>query len=230
MLPIRFFASRSFSAGITAAFLLSPRRSTARCTSWPSSCRSGSGTSVLGAGLRLLPWTATLLVVGPAAPGSWQIESGHGPVLAGRVGAPGRGAGLARRSSARRRAAVQHDRRAPRRRPGVGIARRRCPVSQASHRRGRRPRRRRQGRGHHQHAAGARRRVRGRRRRGRCTSAGSYTSAGDGSATGSGRPWPPAAGAGRALGLAASSGAPATERRRMTEQSGRMRPKTDEFG
>ena len=66
MLPPRLFRSRAFTAGNAAIFLPSPRCSPA-CSSSPSCCRSCSGHDALGAGLRLLPWTATFITVAPVA-------------------------------------------------------------------------------------------------------------------------------------------------------------------
>jgi EmrB/QacA subfamily drug resistance transporter len=66
MLPMRFFASRAFSAGNAAIF----------CAVGSLFCavffmsqflQAGLGYGPLGAGLRLLPWTATLFFVAPVA-------------------------------------------------------------------------------------------------------------------------------------------------------------------
>jgi EmrB/QacA subfamily drug resistance transporter len=66
MLPMRFFASRAFSAGNAAIF----------CAVGALFCavffmsqflQAGLGYGPLGAGLRLLPWTATLFFVAPVA-------------------------------------------------------------------------------------------------------------------------------------------------------------------
>ncbi len=66
MLPMRFFRSRAFSAGNAAIF----------CAVGPLFCavfflsqflQEGLGYDPLGAGLRLLPWTATLFFVAPVA-------------------------------------------------------------------------------------------------------------------------------------------------------------------
>lgn len=80
MLPMRFFASRRFSAGVATAFLLS--------ASLYSSVffiaqlfQVGHGTDPLGAGLRLLPWTGTLLLVAPLA-GALADRIGERPILA----------------------------------------------------------------------------------------------------------------------------------------------------
>ena len=66
MLPMRFFRSRAFSAGNAAIAAAVPGCS-ARCSSSRSSCRSGLGSGPLEAGLRQLPWTATLFFVAPVA-------------------------------------------------------------------------------------------------------------------------------------------------------------------
>jgi len=66
MLPMRFFRSRAFSAGNGAIFFaVGGLFSTAFFMS--QFLQSGLGYSPLGAGLRLLPWTATLFFVAPVA-------------------------------------------------------------------------------------------------------------------------------------------------------------------
>jgi EmrB/QacA subfamily drug resistance transporter len=81
MLPTRLFASRSFSAGVSAAFLLSASLY-ASVFLMAQFLQVGLGHDVLGAGLRLLPWTATLLVVAPVG-GLLADRFGPRPVLAG---------------------------------------------------------------------------------------------------------------------------------------------------
>ena len=66
MLPMRFFRSRAFSAGNGAIFFaIGGLFSTAFFMS--QFLQSGLGYSPLGAGLRILPWTATLFFVAPVA-------------------------------------------------------------------------------------------------------------------------------------------------------------------
>ena len=79
MLPMRFFRSRAFSAGNAAIF----------CTVGALFCgvffmaqymQAGLGSGPLGAGLRLLPWTATLFFVAPLA-GRLVDRVGERPLL-----------------------------------------------------------------------------------------------------------------------------------------------------
>jgi EmrB/QacA subfamily drug resistance transporter len=66
MLPIRLFGSRGFSAGNVASFLL--YASTLSSAFFIAQYLQVSlGYGPLGAGLRMLPWTATLFVVAPVA-------------------------------------------------------------------------------------------------------------------------------------------------------------------
>jgi EmrB/QacA subfamily drug resistance transporter len=65
MLPLRLFRSRAFSAGIAASFLFyAPMYAT---VFFLPQFLQAQGAGPLGAGLRLLPWTATLFVVAPFA-------------------------------------------------------------------------------------------------------------------------------------------------------------------
>jgi EmrB/QacA subfamily drug resistance transporter len=66
MVPMRFFRSRSFSSGIGASFLFYAGMY-AVVFFLPQFLQSAQGHGPLGAGLRLLPWTATLFVVAPIA-------------------------------------------------------------------------------------------------------------------------------------------------------------------
>lgn len=84
LLPIRFFSSRSFSAGISAAFLLSASLY-GSVFLMAQYLQAGLGHDSLGAGVRLVPWTATLLVVAPLA-GQLSDRCGPRPVLAAGLG------------------------------------------------------------------------------------------------------------------------------------------------
>jgi EmrB/QacA subfamily drug resistance transporter len=68
MVPMRLFGSRAFAAGNTASFLY---HSSLYGTLFfmAQFLQSAQGNGPLGAGLRLLPWTATLFVVAPLAGG-----------------------------------------------------------------------------------------------------------------------------------------------------------------
>jgi MFS family permease len=66
MLPMRFFASRAFSAGVATATLLAGSLY-ASVFLVAQFLQAGLGHGALDAGLRLVPWTATLLVVAPQA-------------------------------------------------------------------------------------------------------------------------------------------------------------------
>lgn len=79
MLPLRFFASRSFSVGATAAFLLAGSLY-GSVFFMAQFIQVTLGENSLGAGLRLLPWTATLFVTAPLA-GLLADRIGHRAVL-----------------------------------------------------------------------------------------------------------------------------------------------------
>jgi EmrB/QacA subfamily drug resistance transporter len=66
MVPLRFFRTRAFSSGIAASF---PFYAALYGTVFllPQFLQAVHGQGPLGAGLRLLPWTATLMVVAPIA-------------------------------------------------------------------------------------------------------------------------------------------------------------------
>jgi EmrB/QacA subfamily drug resistance transporter len=66
MVPMRFFRSRAFSSGIAASFLFYASMYGVLFL-LPQFLQSAQGFGPLGAGLRLLPWTATLFVVAPVA-------------------------------------------------------------------------------------------------------------------------------------------------------------------
>jgi EmrB/QacA subfamily drug resistance transporter len=66
MVPMRLFQSRAFSAGITASFLFYAAMYGVLFL-LPQFLQTALGCGPLGAGLRLLPWTATLFVTAPIA-------------------------------------------------------------------------------------------------------------------------------------------------------------------
>src|SRR5262249_29610734 len=66
MLPMRLFCSRAFSSGNTASFLYSASLY-GTLFFMAQFLQTALGHGPLGAGLRLLPWTATLFVVAPVA-------------------------------------------------------------------------------------------------------------------------------------------------------------------
>jgi EmrB/QacA subfamily drug resistance transporter len=64
MVPLRFFRARAFSAGLAACFLFNAAMYGVLFL-LPQFFQTAQGNGPLGAGLRLLPWTATLFVVAP---------------------------------------------------------------------------------------------------------------------------------------------------------------------
>jgi MFS family permease len=66
MIPISFFRSRAFAAGNVAIFAVMGSLF-AEVYFFSQLLQTGMGYDALGAGLRLAPWTATFLVVGPIA-------------------------------------------------------------------------------------------------------------------------------------------------------------------
>ena len=66
MIPISFFRSRAFAAGNVAIFAVMGSLF-AEVYFFSQLLQTGMGYDALGAGLRLVPWTATFLVVGPIA-------------------------------------------------------------------------------------------------------------------------------------------------------------------
>ena len=66
MVPLRLFASRSFSAALSASFLFYAAMYGVLFL-LPQFLQTTLGSGPFGAGLRLLPWTATLFVTAPIA-------------------------------------------------------------------------------------------------------------------------------------------------------------------
>jgi MFS family permease len=66
MAPMRFFRSRSFSSGVAASFLFYASMY-GTLFLLPQFLQTAQGHGPLGAGLRLLPWTATTFIVAPLA-------------------------------------------------------------------------------------------------------------------------------------------------------------------
>jgi MFS family permease len=81
MLPIEFFRSRSFSAGNAAIFLTFASLSSA-VFFYAQLLQVGQGYGPLGAGLRLVPWTATFITVAPLA-GAMADKIGERPLMVG---------------------------------------------------------------------------------------------------------------------------------------------------
>jgi EmrB/QacA subfamily drug resistance transporter len=81
MVPMRFFRSPAFSSGITASFLFYAALY-ATLFFLPQFLQAVQGYGPLGAGLRLLPWTATLFLVAPLA-GALVNRVGERPLIVG---------------------------------------------------------------------------------------------------------------------------------------------------
>jgi EmrB/QacA subfamily drug resistance transporter len=81
MVPMRLFRSRAFSSGIAASFLFYAAMY-GTLFLLPQFLQTAQGNGPLGAGLRLLPWTATLFVVAPFA-GGLVNRIGERPLVAG---------------------------------------------------------------------------------------------------------------------------------------------------
>jgi EmrB/QacA subfamily drug resistance transporter len=81
MLPMRFFRSRAFSAGNAATFFLFAALFGA-VFFFAQFLQTGLGHDPLEAGLRLVPWTATLFVVAPIA-GALADRIGERPLVVG---------------------------------------------------------------------------------------------------------------------------------------------------
>jgi EmrB/QacA subfamily drug resistance transporter len=81
MLPMRYFRSRAFSAGNAATFFLFAALFGA-VFFFAQFLQTALGYGALDAGLRLLPWTATLFVVAPLA-GALADRIGERPIIVG---------------------------------------------------------------------------------------------------------------------------------------------------
>ncbi len=81
MLPMRFFRSRAFSSGNAASFLQYGALF-ASVFFMAQFLQTGLGYGPLGAGLRLVPWTATLFFVAPVA-GALVNRLGERPLIVG---------------------------------------------------------------------------------------------------------------------------------------------------
>jgi EmrB/QacA subfamily drug resistance transporter len=79
MIPMHFFRSRAFSAGNLAIFTVFGSLF-AEVYFFSQLLQTGMGYDVLGAGLRLMPWTGTFLVVGPVA-GALADRIGERPLM-----------------------------------------------------------------------------------------------------------------------------------------------------
>jgi EmrB/QacA subfamily drug resistance transporter len=91
MLPIEFFRSRGFSAGNAAIFLTFASLFSA-VFFYAQLLQVGQGHGPLGAGLRLMPWTATFITVAPVA-GALSDKIGERPLMV--AGLALQGAGMA---------------------------------------------------------------------------------------------------------------------------------------
>ena len=89
MVPLRFFRSRPFSAG-NAGIFLQFGSLFASVFFFAQFMQSGLGFSPLGAGLRLVPWTATLFFVAPLA-GVLVNRVGERPLIVGGLAMQGAG-------------------------------------------------------------------------------------------------------------------------------------------
>jgi EmrB/QacA subfamily drug resistance transporter len=79
MVPMRLFQSRAFSAGVAASFLFYAAMYGVLFL-LPQFLQTALGYGPLGAGLRLLPWTATLFVTAPIA-GAIVNKAGERPLV-----------------------------------------------------------------------------------------------------------------------------------------------------
>jgi EmrB/QacA subfamily drug resistance transporter len=81
MIPMSFFRSRAFSAGNAAIFFVFGSLF-AEVYFFSQLLQTGMGFDVLGAGLRLMPWTGTFLLIGPVA-GALTDRIGERPLMVG---------------------------------------------------------------------------------------------------------------------------------------------------
>jgi EmrB/QacA subfamily drug resistance transporter len=81
MIPISFFRSRAFAAGNVAIFFVIGSLFS-EVYFFSQLLQTGMGFDPLGAGLRLIPWTATFLVIGPIA-GALTDRIGERPLMVG---------------------------------------------------------------------------------------------------------------------------------------------------
>ncbi len=81
MLPMRFFRSRAFAAG-NAAIFFTVASLFAAVFFYAQLLQTGLGYGPLGAGVRLLPWTATFITVAPIA-GALADRIGERPLMVG---------------------------------------------------------------------------------------------------------------------------------------------------
>jgi EmrB/QacA subfamily drug resistance transporter len=81
MIPMSFFRSRAFSAGNAAIFFVFGSLF-AEVFFFSQLLQTGLGYDALGAGLRLMPWTGTFLVIGPIA-GALTDRIGERPLMVG---------------------------------------------------------------------------------------------------------------------------------------------------
>jgi EmrB/QacA subfamily drug resistance transporter len=79
MIPMSFFRSRGFSAGNAAIFFVFGSLFS-EVFFFSQFLQTGMGFDVLGAGLRLIPWTGTFLLVGPVA-GAMADRIGERPLM-----------------------------------------------------------------------------------------------------------------------------------------------------
>ena len=79
MIPVSFFRSRGFAAGNAAIFFVFGSLF-AEVYFFSQLLQTGMGYDALGAGLRLMPWTGTFLLVGPAA-GALADRIGERPLM-----------------------------------------------------------------------------------------------------------------------------------------------------
>jgi MFS family permease len=81
MIPMSFFRSRAFAAGNTAIFFVLASLF-AEVYFFSQLLQTAMGFDALGAGLRLIPWTGTFLIVGPIA-GALTDRIGERPLMVG---------------------------------------------------------------------------------------------------------------------------------------------------